>query len=182
MARPAVRSYADLASMPAAGPSSPDGSIAFSQADGQFAERVAGVWTLIPNPNTPGSIDGTYLANVADDQAVGGVPVVHAIDVPDGPSRNIDIVLTHKTRVYDVTMVKTGGNADSMSDSVQVKNGPNAITDTMPLDQDKSVTRSMSIDDAYWDLAAGGTLRVTVVNGSGLNSACTVFVHGYRVA
>lgn len=182
MARPAVRSYADLASMPAAGPSSPNGSVAFSEADGQFAERVDGVWTLLPNPNTPGSVDGNYVANVVADQPVGGIPVVFPVQVADGPTRDIDIVLDHKTRVTDVHLVKQGGTG-GMMDTLQVKNGAAAISDTMYLSGPVGyLNRAQSISDVSWEIPAGGTLRISVYKDAADNVACTVFVHGYRVA
>jgi hypothetical protein len=183
MARPAVRSYANLAAMPAASVSSPDGSVAFSQADGGFAERVAGVWTLISS-FPAGTVDGSKLADVADDQSVGGIPVVHPIAVPNGGSQDIDVVLTDKTRITDVTVIKRGG-AGGMNDSIQAKNVALAgnISDAISInDMDNTVSRAAEINDAYWEIQAGGTLRISLTSGGFGNTQCLVLCHGYRVA
>jgi hypothetical protein len=147
--------------------------------DSKFATDSIGEDRLAPN-----ELNGRVAANVAEGNVIGGLPVVHVIDVPDGATGDVDTVLTHKTRVLDVTVVKTGG-AGGAADTVQVKNGATAITDAMDINKaDKSVVRAGTIDDAQWEVAAAGTLRVTRTNGAagGNNTACKVIVTGVRVA
>lgn len=129
-----------------------------------------------------GSISGTKVATVADANVVGGVPVLHRIDVADGTTGNVDTTLTHKTRVIDAWLVKTGADGGS-SDTIQIKNSGNAISDAMDINvTDKTVVRAGTIDDAYHEIAAAGTLRVTRTKASANNVACTVYVLGLRVA
>lgn len=171
--RPALRSYADVASMPTA---SPNGSVAWSIADNAFAVKIVGTWTLL-NP-----IAGSAVANVADNQAGAGVPVVHNVAVPDGATGDVDVVITEKMRVTAVRLVKTGG-AGGASDTITVKNGTTAITNAMDINvADQTVVRAGTINDASWEIAAAGTLRVTRTKASGANVACLVIVEGVRVA
>lgn len=122
------------------------------------------------------------LPTVADANVIGAVPVVHRITVADGATADIDVVLTYKTRVYDVVVVKTDG-AGGASDTITVKNGATAITDAIDINvADKAVKRAGTIDDAAWDIAAGGTLRVTRTKASAANVACEVIVYGMKVA
>jgi hypothetical protein len=128
------------------------------------------------------SLDGTVAKTVADVNVIGGLPVLHRIDVADDATGNVDVVLTHKTRVVDVWLVKTAG-AGGADDTIQVKNGASAITDAMSINvADQAVVRAGSIDDATHEIAAAGTLRVTRTKASAANVACVVYVLGIRVA
>jgi hypothetical protein len=145
---------------------------------------VAGVTvdatTLAANAQT-----GANVAVVADDNLVGGLPVLHRLSIADGVTGDIDYVLTHKTRVVDVWLVKTGGAGHATEDTIMAKNGATAITDAIAVgNADKAIKRAGTIDDASWEVAAGGTLRITRTKGAGggNNVECTVFVLGVRVA
>jgi len=125
---------------------------------------------------------GTHLATVADSNVIGGVPVLHVIPVADGATGDVDVTLTHKTRIADVVVVKTAG-AGGASDTITVKNVSTAITDAMSINvADKAVVRCGTIDDAQQDVAAGTVLRVTRTKASAANVACIVYVRGFRVA
>lgn len=127
------------------------------------------------------SLTGTQVATVADANVIGGVPVLHRIDIPDAATGDVDVVLTHKTRVVEAWAVKTGG-AGGAANTVQVKNGATAITDAMSINiADTLIVRAASIDDAQHEIAAAGTLRVTRTKAGG-NAACIVYVLGLRVA
>jgi hypothetical protein len=127
------------------------------------------------------SLDGTVAKVLAEGSVIGGIPVTHIIDVPDAASGDVDTVLTHKTRVTDVRVVKTAG-AGAASNTIIVKNGATAITDTLDMNvADKVVVRAGTIDDASWEIAAAGTLRVSRAKSGG-NAACKVIVTGVRVA
>jgi len=124
---------------------------------------------------------GTQAGNVANANVIGGLPVVHRIDIADAASGDVDVVLTHKTRVIDVCVVKTGANGGA-ANTIQVKNGANAITDAISINiNDTLIARAASIDDAQHEIAAAGTLRVTRTKAGG-NAACIVYVWGIRVA
>lgn len=109
----------------------------------------------------------------------GVMPVVHRIDIADATG-NTDVTLDHKTRVIDVTVVKTAGNGGA-GDTVTVQNAGNAISDAISLNiNDKAIARAGSIDDAQHEIAAGGTLRIAANKST--NVACTVYVFGLRIA
>lgn len=117
---------------------------------------------------------------VADKNVVGAIPVVHRIDVADAATGDIDVTLTHKTRITDITVVKTG-NAGGAANTITVKNTADAISDAISINvNDKVVARAGTIDDAYHEITAGGTLRITRTKAGG-NAACIVYVHGFRV-
>lgn len=129
-------------------------------------------------------LTGLRIANVADDAVVGGIEVVHVIDIANGVTADKDVVLTHKTEILSVEVVKKAG-AGGVGDTITVKNGATAITDAMSINvADKVVVRAATIDDAQTVIAAAGTLRVAMVNGAagGNNTACRVIVRGIRRA
>ena len=137
---------------------------------------VAGALTLTGSTITP--------PVVANGNVVGAIPVCHRITIADGATANTDVVLTNKTQIVDVVVIKTAG-AGGASDTIQVKNGTTAITNAMDINvADKTVVRAGTIDDAAYQIAAGGTLRVAMVNGAagGNNTACEVRVYGLLVS
>lgn len=127
------------------------------------------------------SLDGTIAKVVADNAVIGGIPVLHQINVPtDCCVGDIDVTLTHKTRVIDAWFVLE--EAGIMSGTLQVKNGATAITDAMDASgSDTAVVRAATINDAAQEIAASGTLRVTSAGGAS-QGAATVYVLGVRVA
>jgi hypothetical protein len=135
---------------------------------------------LVLNAVADGALTGTKVATVADANVVGGITVLHRVDIVAGALGNTDVVLTHKTRVIEAWLVLRG--AGVATTTLQVKNGANAITDAMAASgSDKALVRAATLDDASWEIAAGGTLRVTSATGATQPDA-TVFVLGVRVA
>jgi hypothetical protein len=129
-----------------------------------------------------GVLKGTQVATVATGNVVGAVPVEHLITVADGATADIDVVLTHKTLVTGVTVIK-GQAAGGAGDTITVKNTATAITDAMSINvAAKTVVRMGTCDDAQSTINAGGTLRITRTKASVANVGCTVIVHGLRVA
>ena len=128
------------------------------------------------------SLDGTVAGSVADANVIGAVPVLHRVDVAAGVTGNVDVVLTHKTRVVEVWLVKTSA-AGGGGGTIQAKNGANAITDTMSIDvADQTIVRAVTLDDAQHEIAAAGTLRVTRTRTGSSDESCIVYVLGVRVA
>lgn len=126
------------------------------------------------------TLDGTVAGNAANANVIGGIPVVHRIDIAAGANADTDVVLTHKTRVIDAWLVLTGAGVASAV--LTVKNGATAITDGMAASgSDKALVRAATIDDAQHEIAAAGTLRVTGSAGA-TQPAATVYVLGLRVA
>ncbi len=132
------------------------------------------------------SLTGLVAKVVADVNVIGGLPVYHRITIADAASGNLEVTLTHKTRVIDAWCVKTGADGHATEDTIVVGNGANAITNAMAIgaNNDKSITRAATIDDANHEIAAAGKLRITWVKGAGggNNVACEVYVRGLRVA
>lgn len=142
--------------------------------------EASGISTL-----SAGSLEGTTVANVADVNVIGGIPLLFRIAVADAATGTIDVVSTHKIRVLDAWAVKTAAPGKAEANSVQVLNAGNAITNAMSLNAlaDQGIVRAASIDDARHEIAAGGTLRVgwTRISADGAIS-CIVYVSAIRVA
>ena len=127
-----------------------------------------------------GLLTGAHVANGAAANVIGAVPVLHRIDITAGALADTDVILTHKTRIIDAWLVLRGAGVSSTT--LQVKNGADAITDAMAASgSDKAVVRCAQIDDAFHEIAAAGTLRVTSATGATQPDA-TVYVLGVRVA
>lgn len=125
-------------------------------------------------------LDGTAAKVVADDNVIGGIPLVHRVDLAAGALASTDVVLTHKTRVIDAWVVLTG--AGVATTIVTIKNTADAITDGMDVSgSDTDLVRAANIDDAHHEIAAGGKLRVQTETGA-TQPDCTVYVLGVRVA
>lgn len=152
------------------------------------------VYNLNSNPVvTTGALSGGAAGLVAD-QATGailasniGIPVRLTLTIADGAGApaNIDFTgLPFKCRVRNVTVIKTT-NAGGAGDTITVHNGTtgNAITDAMSINvADKAVVRAASLDDAFYDIAAGATIRVLRNKASANNVACVVVLDLDRVA
>lgn len=125
-------------------------------------------------------LTGLVAKFVANANVIGGLEVIHRIDIAAGALADTDVVLTHKTRVIDAWIVLRG--AGVANTTLQIKNGATAITDALVASgSDKAIVRAASLDDAQWEIAAGGTLRVTSAVGATQPDA-TVYVRGIRVA
>jgi hypothetical protein len=137
---------------------------------------VAGVTvdatTLAANAQT-----GANVAVVADAPVIGGLIVVFPV-LATALTGDVDIVSTHKVRVFSVEAIQVGG-AGGAGDTITVKNSATAITNALDLNvADKVVVRATTYDDAAWDIAAGGTLRVSGASGV----SAQVNILAYRVA
>lgn len=127
----------------------------------------------------PAALDGTVAKVVADVNVIGGLEVLHRVDLAAGANADTDVVLTHKTRVIDAYVVLRG--AGVASSVLTVKNSATAITDGMDASgSDKAIVRAATLDDASYEITAGGTLRITSSGGL-TQPAATVYVRGIRV-
>jgi hypothetical protein len=161
-------------------------------ADGAFAADAPtralfadAIWTQAKL--APASLDGTVVKTVADANTIGGIPIMFQIASADAASGDQDVVVSalHKVRVVNVWLVKTANQASAEANSITIKNAASAITDVMAMNNtpDKTIIRASTIDDANWEIAAGGTLRITRVRASGAGQiGCTVFVQALVVA
>lgn len=136
---------------------------------GYAREAVADTETTtieVWHPGQPlkGDLTERDLAKVANDNAVAGLPVLHVIAVAGGAAANEDIIVNSKVRVIDAWAQHTGG-AGEASDTIQLFNGANAISDAMAWSgADNAIVRAATLDDAYSEVAAGGTLRATTTD------------------
>lgn len=122
-----------------------------------------------------GALGGGAMATVAD--LDGGIPVVFRLAAV-ALTGDVNITVPYKVRVVDAWAVATAAGA--AGDTVQVKNGANAITNALDFGAaaDQDVVRAADIDDANHEIAAAGTLRVT--GASAVNAI--VYVMALRVA
>ncbi len=131
----------------------------------------------------PAALDGTVAKVIAAENVIGGIPVLHVVDVGDVATGDTTVVLTHKTRITDVWAVKQAAAGDNASNLLTVKNVATAITNAMDMNvADKTVVRAGTIDDAQWDVAAGANLVLSHVKAGSNSPAYTAFILGYRIA
>jgi hypothetical protein len=103
----------------------------------------------------------------AVDDAEAGIPftVVLTTDSAD-LTDSYTVPAGKKLRVLDAYAIKIGANGGA-SDTVQVFNGANPITDAMSLNiNDQYIVRAGTINDAYWEVAAGAALTATAVEAT----------------
>jgi len=129
--------------------------------------------------SSPSNQNARNLDTVAGGNAIGGIPVIHRIEVADATGNN-DIVVDAKFRVTGAHMRASGAAAHATDDTWQLKNGTSAITEAVAKTATaKAVSRAATIDAANEEVAAGGTLRVAAVKST--NAAGTVYVQGILV-
>lgn len=111
------------------------------------------------------SEDGTVMKVVAESNVIGGIPLTFMVPIAAGALGNTDITMTHKVRVLDAYLILRG--AGVATTTLQIFNGANAITDAMAASgSDTDLVRAANIDDANYEIAAAGTLRVTSATGA----------------
>lgn len=129
--------------------------------------------------DAPNSRDATIVANGADDNLVGVIPVLFRIKIAAGALATKNLIMTHKIRVIDAWLHLDG--AGVATTTLQLLNGVTAITDAMAASGAiKAVVRCAQIDATQQDIAAGGTLAVVSATGA-TQPAATLFVLGIRV-
>ena len=126
-------------------------------------------------------LNGAEVANTADANVIGGLPVVFRINTAAAATNAVDVVTTHKIRVIDVWCQAT--SAGSAAGTILVSSTANAITDAIDVnDADHVISRAATIDETYHEIAAGGTLRVTMTDAGSDGPAVTTYVLALRVA
>jgi hypothetical protein len=129
-----------------------------------------------------GTLTANVVAEVADDNLTGGIPIVHRLSIADQATGNVDYVLVHGIRILQVQVVKRAA-AGAGANTIQIQTAAGAaITDAMVINVNDNVSVwAATIDDATHEIADGGTLRVAVTRAAG-TSGCDVYVYGLRVA
>lgn len=144
------------------------------------ATNVTGIQDCRALSATTQQFDGVQATNLAASNVVGVFDLIYRFDLAAGANADTDIVSTHKIRVIDAWTVLRGAGVASCV--LTVKNSATAICGTMAASgSDQALVRTATIDDASWEISAGGTLRVTSSGGAS-QPAATVFVRAVRVA
>ena len=100
--------------------------------------------------------------------------LIFRIALAAGALADTDVIMQVGVRVIDAFLILQG--AGVATTTLTVKNLATAITDPMAASgADKALVRCATIDDASYEIAAGGTLRVTSATGAS-QPAATVYV------
>lgn len=85
-----------------------------------------------------------------------------------------------KIRIVDVAVVRTAGTGAG-PDTLQVRTGAGAaISDAIDInDADTIISRASTLNDATWEIAGGGTVRIVTAGAD--NVACICIVTYVRV-
>lgn len=128
--------------------------------------------------------DGRNVANVANLSTVGGIPVVYPVLIPSGANGDVDVTLPagHKIRVIGFELALKG--AGTAGSTVTLKNAADAISDAIDVSAggDRDVFRAAEINDAFHEIAGGGTLRLTKASAGADFPGAEAYVHAVRVA
>lgn len=128
------------------------------------------------------SLTGLVAALVADVNVIGGLLVVHRILLASGADADVDVALTHKTRIIDaVFTLKGAGTAGS---TIGIENVTTAMSDVIDVSSgsDLDVFRPSSMDDAQVEIAAGANLRVAYASSGADFPGAEGYIIGMRVA
>lgn len=112
------------------------------------------------------------------------VPKFDALNTPYVPfvltatvgnaSTDITIEAPCALRIFDVQAIALANGG--AGDTVQIKNGSNAVTDALDLQgADKAIVRASTIDNDYCDFAEGDLITVDPTDVT--DPSCLVFIH-----
>lgn len=113
----------------------------------------------------------------------GLIPLLYVFETAGAATESESVVVDRAIRVVDAHVVLKG--AGTTSDTFQILNGTNAISDTVSVASagDKDVVRVGELDDAYHEIAAAGTLKVTATDGGSSDvPAMVIYVLAYAIA
>jgi hypothetical protein len=127
----------------------------------------------------PAALDASAVGLSSDANIAGTIPILYRFDIAAGALASKDIVVTQKIRVIDAWLVLRGAGVSTTT--LTVLNSASAITNAMAASgSDQALVRATTINDANWEIAAAGTLRVQSLTGASQPDA-TVFVSAVRV-
>lgn len=128
----------------------------------------------------PNTLDGTVVKSVAAANVIGGIPLLFVFTLSAGALAANAIVTTHKIRVLDAYLILQG--AGVANTTITIQSGSTAISNAMAASgSDQALVRATTMDDAAWEIAAGGSLTAESKTGA-TQPACTVYVRAMRVA
>lgn len=128
------------------------------------------------------TLTGAKAANAADVNATAGLVVAHRTTVASGANADTDITVADKIRVIMCYAIMKGAGTGGAT--IQLKNGSNAITEAVDVSaaSDKGIVMITTIDDAYHEIAAAGTLRWTSASSGGDFAGAECYVIGVKTA
>ena len=128
------------------------------------------------------SLTGLVVAVAADANVIGAVPLIHRVLLASGADADVDVLLTHKTRIIRAWCILKG--AGTTGSIITIKNVTTAITEALDLAAvgDKDETPFATYDDAQHEIAAAANLRVSYASTSADFPGAEVYVEGLRVA
>jgi len=128
------------------------------------------------------SLTGLIAALVVDANVIGGLMVVHRIALASGADADVDVALTHKTRIIDAVFTLKG--AGTTGSIITVKNVTTAMSDVIDVAAggNNGVFRPSTMDDAQIEIAAAANLRVSYASTSADFPGAEGYIIGMRVA
>lgn len=128
------------------------------------------------------SLTGLVAALIADANVIGGLMVIHRILLASGADADVDVLLTHKTRIVDAVFTLNG--AGTTGSDIQVFNVTTAISDLLDVSSgsDNDVFRPGNMDSAQVEIAAAANLRVSYSSTSADFPGAEGYIIGMRVA
>jgi len=133
------------------------------------------------NVKLKGVMDGRIVKAMDDGEDFGFIPVMLRLQTAANATNSVSLTMERKFTVVDAHAILIGADGTT-SDTYQVFNGSNAITDVVSIASadDRDIVRAGEINDANMEIAAGGTLKVTATDGGSTDiPALYVYVLGY---
>lgn len=126
-------------------------------------------------------MDGRLVRAMDDGENFGFIPVMLRLTTAANATNSVSLTMERKFTVVDAHAILVGADGTA-SDTYQVFNGSSAITDAISIASadDRDIVRAGEINDANMEIAADGTLKVTVTDGGSTDvPALHVYVTGY---
>lgn len=126
------------------------------------------------------NINGSHITTTADVNILGGPALLFRITtVGTGAGETINVTMAQKIRVVDVWVKPNATGAGA--DSITVQSTGNAISNAIALGAANTIVRAANLNDANWDIASAGVLRIVQADGDN-NPVTDVYVLGLRVS
>lgn len=144
---------------------------------GQIADNAVTAAKIADNV-----VSGSEVANVANVNTVGGIPVVFRTAIPSGANGDVDITIANKVRVIDAWAVLKG--AGTTGSLLTLKSTSSAISNAIDVaaGNDKDVFHTGQIDDANHEIASGGKIRWSKASTGGDFPGAECYVLALRIA
>ena len=120
-------------------------------------------------------LDGTIITNANSDiKPSFSVTFTHS----SGPTENQTKLMSRNVRVVGATVIMTSVGVSAL-DTVQVRNGLDAITENMNIGSPKptgTVVHNTTINPSHWNISAGQNLAVQFYGDTGSSATCVCIV------